>query len=117
MHLFVMKKELISYIVIVKSIVLIDHVISVNYGLVREKVMFNDNENLIFNNAVKSIMNALKPPEALLNYKRKLIYRKYRIKKGIKKRYLLIYNPVIEILIDNYLFSSRILKRTNRFLR
>ncbi|MCI5702736.1 MAG: hypothetical protein MR265_01915 [Erysipelotrichaceae bacterium] len=71
--------------------------------------MFNDNENLIFN-AVKSIMNALKPPEELLNYKRKLIYRKYRIKKGIKKRYLLIYNPVTEMLIDNYLFSYHLLR-------
>lgn len=72
--------------------------------------MLNDNENLIFSNAVKSIMNVLEPPEELLNYKRKLIYRKYRIKKGIKKRYLLIYNPVAEMLIDNYLFSYRLLR-------
>lgn len=65
-------------------------------------------ENLIFNNAVKSIMNVLTPPEALLNYNRKFIFRKYRIKKCIKKRYLLIYNPVAETLIDNYLFSTRL---------
>ena len=72
--------------------------------------MFNDNENLIFSNAVKSIMNVLEPPEALINYKRKLIYRKYRTKKGIKKRYLLIYNPINEMLIDSYLFSTRFLR-------
>lgn len=73
--------------------------------------MFNDNENLIFSNAVKSIMNVLEPPEALINYKRKLIYRKYRTKKGIKKRYLLIYNPITEMLIDNYLFSHHLINR------
>ena len=41
--------------------------------------MLNDNENLIFSNAVKYIMNALEPPEALLNYKRnESIFRKIR---------------------------------------
>ena len=48
MHLFVMKKELISYIVIVKSIVLIDHVISVDYGLVKEKNEMKDKKKIIF---------------------------------------------------------------------
>lgn len=76
--------------------------------------MLNDNENLIFSNTVKSIMNVLEPPKALINYKRKLIYRKYRTKKGIKKRYLLIYNPITEMLIDNYLFSTRFLVKQIR---
>ena len=79
--------------------------------------MFNDNENLIFSNAIKSIMNVLETPEAFINYKSKLIYRKYRIKKGIKKRYLLIYNPITEMLIDNYLFSIRFLRHRLKQIR
>ena len=47
MHLSVVKRELISYIVIVRSIVLIDHVISVDYGLVKEKNEMKDKEKII----------------------------------------------------------------------
>ena len=48
MHLSVVKRELISYIVIVRSIVLIDHVISVDYGLVKEKNEMKDKKKIIF---------------------------------------------------------------------
>ena len=73
--------------------------------------MFDDNENSIFIDAVNSIMNnILESPESLLNYRRKFIYRKYRVRKKIKKRYILVYNPAIEFASDTYLFSTRFLR-------
>ena len=48
MHLFVVKRELISYIFIVKSIVLINLVLIVNYGLAKGKNEMKDKKRIIF---------------------------------------------------------------------
>lgn len=61
------------------------------------------------NSIINDIIDKLKMPKIIANYKRKLIYRKYRTKKGIKKRYLLIYNPFIEEIIDIYGLKYRAL--------
>ena len=68
MHLFVMRRELISYIVIVKSIALIDHVINVDYGLVKEKNKMIDKEKirLLVRVRINLLINKLENNEKLL---------------------------------------------------
>lgn len=38
-------------------------------------------------------------------------YRKFRVRKRIKKRYMIRYNPAIDLLSDNLSFALRILRR------